>query len=54
MSTGIGLNLALQIAVSHGGQIKVRDNTPRGSVFTLMLPSAAPRLASQNTPWISP
>jgi two-component system nitrogen regulation sensor histidine kinase NtrY len=37
--SGIGLNLARQIALAHGGQLAFRTNEPRGSVFTLTLPA---------------
>jgi signal transduction histidine kinase len=37
--SGIGLNLARQIALAHGGQLAFRPNEPRGSVFTLTLPA---------------
>jgi signal transduction histidine kinase len=36
--SGIGLSLARQIAVAHGGQLTVRANSPCGSVFELSLP----------------
>ena len=36
--SGIGLNLARHIALGHGGQLELRSNLPRGSVFTLTLP----------------
>ena len=35
--SGIGLHLVRQIALSHGGQLEVRKNQPRGSIFTLSL-----------------
>ena len=38
--SGIGLNLARHVALGHGGQLDVRANSPRGSVFTLILPAA--------------
>ncbi len=37
--SGIGLSLARRIALCHGGQVSVRDNPSRGSVFRLTLPS---------------
>jgi two-component system nitrogen regulation sensor histidine kinase NtrY len=37
--SGIGLSLARQIALAHGGQLTVRSQTPRGSVFELSLPA---------------
>jgi signal transduction histidine kinase len=42
--SGIGLNLARQIALAHGGQLAFRANEPRGSVFTLTLPAEAAAL----------
>jgi two-component system, NtrC family, nitrogen regulation sensor histidine kinase NtrY len=36
--SGIGLSLARRIALSHAGQVTVRANLPRGSVFRLSLP----------------
>ncbi len=38
--SGIGLNLARQIALSHGGRLELRANPLRGCVFTLLLPAA--------------
>jgi two-component system sensor histidine kinase GlrK len=42
-SRGVGLGLAIcrEIITSHGGAIWVTDNEPRGSVFHVLLPSAA-------------
>ncbi len=39
--SGVGLNLARQIALAHGGGLALRANEPRGCVFTLTLPSRA-------------
>jgi len=38
--SGIGLNVARQVALSHRGRIELRRNEPRGSIFTLLLPCA--------------
>lgn len=38
--SGIGLNLARQIALSHGGRLELRANAPAGSVFALVLPQS--------------
>ena len=38
--SGIGLSLARQIALAHGGQLTVRPNRPQGAVFELSLPTA--------------
>jgi C4-dicarboxylate-specific signal transduction histidine kinase len=37
--SGIGLSLTRRIALCHAGQVTVRSNTPRGSVFRFSLPS---------------
>jgi nitrogen fixation/metabolism regulation signal transduction histidine kinase len=37
--SGVGLSLARRIALCHGGQIAVRANLPRGSVFRISLPA---------------
>jgi two-component system nitrogen regulation sensor histidine kinase NtrY len=36
--TGLGLAIADRIVAEHGGSIRVRDNDPRGIVFTVELP----------------
>ncbi|MFI4963898.1 MAG: sensor histidine kinase [Caulobacterales bacterium] len=37
--SGIGLTLARQIALSHGGRLEHRAATPHGAIFQLLLPS---------------
>jgi two-component system nitrogen regulation sensor histidine kinase NtrY len=37
--SGIGLSLARQIALAHGGQLTVRPNRPNGAVFEVSLPA---------------
>jgi C4-dicarboxylate-specific signal transduction histidine kinase len=39
--TGLGLSIVRSIVLSHGGQITVDSNHPRGTVFLLELPTAA-------------
>ncbi|MFH1782554.1 MAG: ATP-binding protein [Candidatus Omnitrophota bacterium] len=39
-STGLGLNLALGIAKAHRGDITVKSESGKGSIFTVVLPSA--------------
>jgi two-component system nitrogen regulation sensor histidine kinase NtrY len=39
--SGIGLSLARQIALAHGGQLTVTANTPHGAVFEISLPVSA-------------
>src|SRR5208337_5188153 len=36
--TGLGLAIANKIIADHGGRILIRDNVPRGSIFTIELP----------------
>jgi two-component system nitrogen regulation sensor histidine kinase NtrY len=36
--SGIGLSLARQIALAHGGQLTVAANSPQGAVFEISLP----------------
>jgi len=45
--SGIGLSLARQIALAHGGRLELSANRPVGSVFTLVLPAARPSIAAQ-------
>jgi two-component system nitrogen regulation sensor histidine kinase NtrY len=40
--SGIGLSLARQIALAHGGRIDVEQRHSAGSVFTLILPMSQP------------
>ncbi len=39
--TGLGLAIVNRIIVDHEGTIQVRENQPRGTVFTITLPHAA-------------
>jgi signal transduction histidine kinase len=41
--TGLGLPVAQQIVLRHGGVIMVGPNSPRGAVFSVMLPLERPR-----------
>lgn len=38
-SLGLGLSLCKSIVNAHGGRIKVSDNQPQGTVFTISLPA---------------
>jgi two-component system nitrogen regulation sensor histidine kinase NtrY len=38
--TGLGLAIVSTIVTDHGGYIRVRDNEPEGSIFTIELPLA--------------
>ncbi len=38
---GLGLSIAKRIAEAHGGRLEVAPNTPRGTRFTLILPTPA-------------
>ena len=37
--TGLGLAIVHRIVTDHHGSIRVEDNTPRGTVFTVELPA---------------
>jgi two-component system nitrogen regulation sensor histidine kinase NtrY len=37
--SGLGLAIVHRIVADHNGRISVRDNTPRGSIFTIELPA---------------
>jgi len=37
--SGIGLTLARQIALAHGGRLEHRPGAPHGAVFQLLLPA---------------
>ena len=39
--TGLGLYLVRTLVVSYGGEIRVEDNDPRGSVFLVELPTVS-------------
>jgi two-component system nitrogen regulation sensor histidine kinase NtrY len=40
--TGLGLAIVSAIANDHGGAVRMRDNTPRGSVFEMEFPARPP------------
>ena len=39
--SGLGLNIVSHIVSRHGGTIKASHNTPKGTVFTIVIPSAS-------------
>ena len=51
-STGIGLHIVKEYVELHGGKISVADNTPKGTVFTIILPivAASTRTSTKNIP----
>ena len=40
--TGLGLAIVSAIANDHGGAVRMRDNTPRGTVFEMEFPVRPP------------
>lgn len=38
--TGLGLAIANKIVTDHGGRILIRDNNPKGSIFTVEIPAS--------------
>jgi len=40
--TGLGLAIVSAIANDHGGTVRMKDNTPRGTVFEMEFPSRPP------------
>ena len=37
---GLGLTIAREIAVAHGGRLDLQESSPRGSKFIVWLPGA--------------
>ncbi|MET0401358.1 MAG: ATP-binding protein, partial [Cystobacter sp.] len=48
--TGLGLAICQQIIQSHGGELRVRSEQGKGSVFTLVLPAATHLAAAPSEP----
>ena len=44
-SLGMGLALCKSIVTAHGGEIKIEDNVPQGSIFTFSLPKEEVKLS---------
>ncbi|MDF2695049.1 MAG: Osmosensitive channel histidine kinase KdpD, partial [Labilithrix sp.] len=44
--TGLGLSIVKRIVDAHGGRVSVEGNTPNGTVFVVVLPSAQARRAA--------
>jgi signal transduction histidine kinase len=42
--TGLGLAIAREIVVAHGGLIAHEPRAPHGTIFTVELPQAGPRV----------
>jgi len=47
--TGLGLAIVSTIVTDHGGYIRVRDNTPKGSIFTIELPLAGVEVSQDHS-----
>lgn len=46
--TGLGLSICYGIVKEHGGQLRVRNGSPRGAVFIVELPIASPEESKRN------
>jgi two-component system nitrogen regulation sensor histidine kinase NtrY len=46
--TGLGLAIASKIVHDHGGRIVVRDNHPKGAIFTMEIPVGEPGQGEKN------
>ncbi|PTL83073.1 MASE1 domain-containing protein [Vitiosangium sp. GDMCC 1.1324] len=52
--TGLGLAICQQIVQAHGGELRVRSEEGKGSVFTILLPSAEARPSRTPVPVVVP
>jgi len=43
--TGLGLSIVKRLVEAHSGDIRIEDNSPKGTVFVVSLPQAASRLS---------
>jgi signal transduction histidine kinase len=43
--TGLGLSIVKRLVEAHSGRIRIEDNEPKGTVFVVSLPQAAPTQA---------
>jgi signal transduction histidine kinase len=48
--TGLGLSIVKRLVEGHGGAIRIEDNKPRGTVFVVTLPQAAPASVASGNP----
>jgi signal transduction histidine kinase len=44
--TGLGLSIVKRLVEGHGGAIRIEENRPKGTVFVVTLPQAAPAAAA--------
>jgi signal transduction histidine kinase len=47
--TGLGLAISQRIVQEHGGEIAVKSEVNKGSVFTIYLPVISPETAKHNS-----
>jgi signal transduction histidine kinase len=46
--TGLGLSIVKRLVEAHAGRIRIEDNAPKGTVFVVSLPQAAPAAAERS------
>jgi signal transduction histidine kinase len=48
--TGLGLSIVKRLVEAHAGRIRIEDNTPKGTVFVVTFPQAAPAAPAERAP----
>jgi signal transduction histidine kinase len=48
--TGLGLSIVKRLVEAHSGRIRIEDNAPKGTVFVVTFPQAAPVAPAERAP----